>query len=127
MLNEILVNQLGFLVGFETLNETVFQGDPSILISQAGVKGIDPESMIHILEKMNYGDKNIEANQFATIQNMIVESSLKVPLGEKREQFAAYIVENPSLLPSGEYPGLGMYNNKKMIENAYIMDARKTM
>ena len=58
---------------------------------------------------------------------MIVESSLKVPLGEKREQFAAYIVENPSLLPSGEYPGLGMYNNKKMIENAYIMDARKTM
>ena len=81
MLNEILVNQLGFLVGFETLNETVFQGDPSILISQAGVKGIDPESMIHILEKMNYGDKNIEANQFATIQNMIVESSLK----EKKE------------------------------------------
>ena len=127
MLNEILTNQLGILIGFETLNEAIFQGDPSILISQASAKGIDPESMVHILEKMNYSDKNTGANQFATIQNMLAEASLKVSLGEEREQFAAYIVENPNLLPPGEYPGLGMYNSKKMVENAYTIDVKKTV
>lgn len=125
---EVLTNQFGILVGPDTLDQAIWSGDPSILVAGAQSRGINVEGMVHALEAMNYDDKvKTGDSQFATIQNMFSELSLKATLmPEEREAFASYIVENPSLLePETTYMGLGMYNNTEMLKNVNLTQARK--
>lgn len=119
MSEQICANQIALIAGKETLEKSIFSGDPSYLVDELSQKGIAPEETVRLLESMNYDmhGKGQGRSRFAEIQNTLTEKVVSMNLpNETKENFSTWIVETPQLLEEGiAYPNLGIYKNADMI------------